>query len=280
MQGASAKLLTAPKTDAVFSAFDLHSAMDRNELALDYQPQFDLDTGVLAGVEALVRWFHPCHGRLLPSQFVPTAERNGSIVEIGDWVLRRACADHCTIQGLLGCDLVLSVNLSARQVFDRLLVDTVSAALRHSGLAPEHLRLELRESVLANDDVVVLANLRELQVLGVSIAADDFGIGLSSLTGLTRLPVDAVKLDADLVSNILVDAKSLQLTRAITHLAAEVGLTVMADGIESPAHIEILREAGCRVGQGFSLGLPSTLNDMITGLQSNSTMSRPLRATH
>ncbi len=268
------------KTDAVFSVIDLQSAMDRDQLALDYQPQFDLHTGDMVGAEALVRWVHPDHGRLMPSQFVPTAERNGSIMQIGDWVLRRACMDHHAAELTGDRTLVLSVNLSTRQIYDRRLVETVASTLRHARLAPEHLRLELRENVLANDDALVLANLRELRAMGVSIAADDFGIGLSSLTGLTRFPVDTVKLDAELVANMFVDPKSLQLTRAISHLAVEVGLTVMADGVQSPSHVEVLREAGCQIGQGFSLGPPAGLEKLISALAAKPGSAQPLRTTH
>ena len=257
-------LQPASKVDAAFSVIDLQTAMDREELALEYQPQFDLASGSLSGAEALVRWQHPSHGRLMPSQFVPAAERNGSIFEMGDWILHQACEDYLSADGIAWRETILSVNLSTRQVYDRLLVETVASALRHSGLAPDKLRLEIRENVLADDDAVVLANLRELRSLGISIAADDFGIGLSSLTGLTRFPVDAVKLDAALVANMLVDPASLQLTRAISHLAVEIGLTVMADGIQSSAHADILQEAGCRIGQGYSLGAPVCIDQLIT----------------
>lgn len=266
--------------DAAFSVIDLQTAMDRQELALDYQPQFDLESGQLVGAEALVRWQHPSHGRLMPNQFVPAAERNGSIFEMGDWILHQACEDHLSTEGIADLELVLSVNLSTRQVYDRLLVDTVASALRHSGLSPDKLRLELRENVLADDDAIVLANLRELRSLGVSIAADDFGIGLSSLTGLTRFPVDAVKLDAELVANILVDPASLQLTRAISHLAVEIGLTVMADGIQSSAHANILKEAGCRVGQGYCLGAPVRIDQLIAEIQQRGPASGPSQTTH
>lgn len=234
-------------------AADLQGAVDRGELRLTYQPIVDLRSGAITGVEALVRWQHPERGLLPPSLFIPVAERTGGIIEIGRWVLDTACRDLKAWQGGMPT-LSMAVNLSGRELESPTLVEHVRHALRENGIAPATLILEVTESVLVTDPTSV-AKLAGLKALGLRLAIDDFGTGYSSISSLHRLPVDILKIDREFTDGA--DSPGgLRLLRGIAQLGHQVGLRLIAEGIERPEQIASIVEAGCLEGQGFLYARP------------------------
>ncbi len=237
---------------------DLRRADIATDFVLHYQPVVELLSGAILGVEALIRWQHPTRGLLQPSEFVHLAEETGRIVEIGRWVLAEACRQtaewHERLAG--GDDLAISVNVSTRQVRRPGLIEDVEAALAGSGLAPEHLILEITESVLARRREELTDILEEVTSSGVRLALDDFGTGYSSLSLLQDLPVHMLKVDRSFVQGIGATGSRAPFVRAIAELAGALGLTVVAEGIEEVGQIAVLRRLGCRIGQGFYFSEP------------------------
>ena len=239
---------------------DLRHAIERHELFVQYQPLVDLETRVLSGVEALVRWCHPRRGILQPVEFISVAEDTGLIVSIGAWVLEHACHE---VQGWQSrsqaqSPLKLSVNLSVRQLRDPNIVDLVGRALHRSGLDPAHLVLELTESSLLETGDDAADTLVALKELGVSIAIDDFGTGYSCLSYLQRLPVDILKIDRAFVSGTEYGTPHTRwaFAQTIVQLAANLGLTTTAEGIEDTDQWDALVAMGCQTGQGFHFAHP------------------------
>jgi diguanylate cyclase (GGDEF)-like protein/PAS domain S-box-containing protein len=241
---------------------ELAGAVSRGELRLHYQPIVDLRSGAITGVEALVRWQHPQRGLLPPGQFIPIAERTGSIIEIGGWVLGTACRALQTWQ-LLRPGLSMAVNLSGRQLDSPKLVEHVRDALREHVIAPRTLILEVTESVLVADPLAV-AKLAQLKALGLRLAIDDFGTGYSSISRLRRFPVDILKIDREFTDGAD-SPDGLRLLRGIVQLGRLIGLDLVAEGIERPGQIGPIIEAGCQHGQGYLLGRPMD-TDAITAL--------------
>ncbi|MBU3065765.1 bifunctional diguanylate cyclase/phosphodiesterase [Nocardia sp. NEAU-G5] len=240
---------------------DLAAAIAEDRLSVHYQPFVDLHTGRVVGFEALARWEHPERGSLMPGDFIPLAEDTGLIGPLGNWILRRAVRDTAGLRFLPGGDRIhVSVNISAQQLADPRFVDEVSASLRTTGLPPGALGLEVVEnSVLDHDgDVAVL---RELRALGIMLAIDDFGTGHSALSYLLGLPFQALKIDRSFVTAIDGDPRRMGLVRAIVAIADSLGLTVIAEGIETAADRAVLADAGCRFGQGFLFSQPVPLAD-------------------
>jgi diguanylate cyclase (GGDEF)-like protein/PAS domain S-box-containing protein len=237
---------------------DLRRADVAAEFVLHYQPVVELMSGEVLGVEALVRWQHPTRGLLQPSQFVHLAEETGRIVEIGRWVLAEACRQTAEWRERLagGIDLAVSVNVSTRQVRRPGLIEDVEAALASSGLAPEHLTLEITESVLARRREELTDILEEVTGRGVRLALDDFGTGYSSLSLLQDLPVHTLKVDRSFVQGIEAEGGRAPFVRAIVDLAHALELAVVAEGIEEVGQITALRRLGCRIGQGFYFSKP------------------------
>jgi len=230
----------------------LSTALERGELSLAYQPVVELDSGAIVGAEALLRWDHPERGAIPPDQFIPLAEHSGQIVELGRWVLHEACRQARRWQdGRDAQPLRVSVNVSARQLQDPGLVETVTGALDASGLEPSCLILELTETVLLRDPQQALATLTALRGLGVLIAIDDFGTGYSSLSYLQRLPVDIIKIDKSFVDDLGHGDPGASLARGILDLTRTLAVTALAEGIETPAQAEELRAMSCALGQGF-----------------------------
>ena len=235
---------------------DLGGAADRGELILDYQPVVTLETGMLVGVEALVRWQHPTRGLLPPSEFISVAEETGAINGIGAWVLETATRQLQQWQNRYGLpELWMSVNVSMRQLEAAGFADCVKSVLDTTGVAAGCLVLEVTESILAEaggDASEVLASLR---LLGVRVALDDFGTGFSSFSALCRLPIDILKIDRSFVSGP--DAgpgESLLVT--VVAMARRLGLDVIPEGIEELDQLSRVREMGCHFGQGFLLSRP------------------------
>lgn len=253
--------LTANAVERLDIEAGLRGALERNELELHYQPQVDLASGRIVGVEALLRWNHPEWGTVMPERFIGIAEDTGLIVAIGEWVLRTACrAARGWHDG--GLDVKVAVNLSPRQFQDGHLLRTVAAVLRETHCAPEWLELEITERLLIDDQPSVRATLEQLALRGISVAIDDFGTGYSALGYINRFPVDVLKIDRSFVSAVFADHGSAELARAIATLARTLGLRVVAEGVETLAQAAFLKAAGCHVGQGFLYGKALPLRDM------------------
>ncbi len=237
---------------------DLHSVLERDELALHYQPIVELATGRLTGFEALLRWNHPSLGLLSPDRFIPVAEDNGTIVAIGGWVMATACATarEWQVRHADGDALTMSVNLSPRQLASTGVVDMVREALADSGVPPESVVLELTESYLVHDPDSATARLHELRDLGVRLAVDDFGTGYSSLGYLRQFPVDILKIDRSFVHALTRDDEVPGLIRAVLDLCRTLDLDAVAEGIEQPHQLDQLVSERCRLGQGFLFDRP------------------------
>jgi len=237
----------------------LRHAVDRDELVVHYQPIVDLADGTIVAVEALVRWQHPERGMVSPGEFIPIAEETGLIVDIGTWVLREACRQVASWQAdaVPGePPLLLSVNLSGRQLADPDLADLVCATVAESGLAAGALILELTETVLMQDISRSVAQLHALKAREVQIAIDDFGTGYSSLQRLQNFPIDILKIAKPFVDELADRPDRAILARAIADLSRNLALDTIAEGIEGPLQWQRLREFGCRLGQGFLFSRP------------------------
>lgn len=234
---------------------DLRGAIGRGELEVYYQPVLHATSGTLAGFEALVRWHHPEHGLVPPSLFVPLAEETGLIVDLDRWVFKTACAQ---LKGWSPIDpaLTLSVNLSSRQFARPDLVPFIADIVTASELAPSRLKLELTESLLMDTSLVVRETLTALRSLGVRLHIDDFGTGYSSLAYLQRFDADALKVDRSFVMKMLENEDSAELVRTVINLAHNLGMEVVAEGVETEAQYARLRDLGCEYVQGYLFSKP------------------------
>ncbi|MGC1463648.1 MAG: EAL domain-containing protein [Terracidiphilus sp.] len=237
---------------------DLRHALEQREFVLYYQPEVELATRRIVGLEALIRWCHPERGLVPPMDFIPLAEESGLILPIGDWGLsevcnqiQRWCVDEPTHQSLRVC-----VNLSARQFARAGLADHVEALLRQSGISSRQLGLEMTESSLIPDMGTALEVLGSLRRLGVSLLMDDFGTGYSSLSYLHSFPLDVLKIDRSFVGRMTEGEQPLQIVRTIIELARTLGMDVVAEGIETREQYHLLCDLGCRYGQGFLFARP------------------------
>ena len=230
---------------------DLRRAIGTEQIKLVFQPQFTCSTGALVGFEVLLRWDHPTLGEIMPTRFIPIAEDTGLIVPLGRWVLEQAC----TMATSWAMPIRVAVNLSPVQFRGPQLPVEIQDILRRSGLPPDRLELEVTETLLTNT-VMALGILRRLRDAGVHITLDDFGTGYSSLNHVRSFPFEKLKIDKSFVQNMGTDPKALSLIRTILALAANVGLTVVAEGVETAQQLEILRALQCGEVQGFLLGAP------------------------
>lgn len=231
---------------------DLRQAITRGELRIEYQPQVRLRTGEAIGFEALLRWRHAERGEIAPSLFIPIAEDTCSILEIGNWVLLEACAEAARWSKPLS----LSVNVSAIQLHDVHFPRQVHEALINTGLPPSRLELEITETALVKDLDRAIAALRQIKSLGVRIAIDDFGVGLSSFAYLRSFPFDLIKIDQSLVRSVETDYKAVAIIRAVLGLGRDLGLPVLAEGIEADNELRFLEAEMCDAAQGFHIGAP------------------------
>ena len=235
---------------------DLRHAIERNELVLYYQPRIDAHSGNLNGVESLIRWQHPQRGLIAPDSFIPAAEESGLIVPIGAWVIREACRQHAAWRAAGAGDIGVSINLSAIQLKHGGLVATLREVLRDFPIAPGLIEFELTESILMENVDDTIATLEAIKALGFALSIDDFGTGYSSLNYLCRFPLDKLKIDMSFVQNIHNSPQNLAVTKAIIGLGHTLGLTVTAEGVESAADAEVLRQAGCDELQGYYFARP------------------------
>jgi diguanylate cyclase len=233
-------------------ANDLRGALERGELELFYQPQVWIDNRRVTGYEALLRWRHPEIGVISPAEFIPIAEKTGSILPIGHWALRTACEEAATWPE----DWRVAVNVSPLQLRDPDLPERVREALEHSGLAPDRLEIELTESLLIDDRPHALDILQRIKALGVRLALDDFGTGYSSMEVLRQVAFDKVKLDKSFIDDVETDQQARAILHAMVALGRELSIGVLAEGVESERQLAILRNAGCRKVQGYLTGRP------------------------
>lgn len=260
-----ASALSTGAQDRVTLETALRSAIALGQLMLHYQPQVDLASGELIGVEALARWTHPELGSVPPGRFIPLAEELGLIDEIGSWVLREACRQMAAWQAAGLIVPSMAVNLSVQQIEHGVLPTLVADVLRESGLSAGRLELEITESTIMREPEKAIAVLREIHEQGVKISIDDFGIGHSSLAYVKRLPVDRLKIDQSFVREIGRDVNDEAICRTVIELARNLGLDAIAEGVEREEQVDFLRTEGCRFAQGylFSKPLPAmTLQDL------------------
>jgi diguanylate cyclase (GGDEF)-like protein/PAS domain S-box-containing protein len=240
---------------------DLRDALEMEQFFLVYQPVVQLATGQIHGVEALLRWRHPERGLVAPAEFIPTLEESGLILAVGDWVLREATMQTAHWQRM-GLPLDTAINVSARQLDSEGLVTSLRESLETSLLHPSSLIVEVTETVLADDPEATAKRLAALRALGVRIAIDDFGTGYSSLSRLRRFPLDVLKIDQSFVAGIPQASHSVALTRTMIHMAQDLGLTTVAEGIETEEQLLVLRAEGCVSGQGFLFARPLEAEDV------------------
>jgi EAL domain-containing protein (putative c-di-GMP-specific phosphodiesterase class I) len=245
----------------------LRKALQNNELYLLYQPQIDVPSSQIVGVEALVRWRHPEHGIIPPNDFIPLAEETGLIVPIGEWVLRTACTQAKAWQQTCRRAIRMAVNLSARQFKDENLTQIVLSALGDTGLEPRLLELELTEGTLMDDARATMAMLEQLRGIGVLLSIDDFGTGYSSMSYLKRFDVRALKIDKSFITGLPQDPENAAITRAIIAMAHGLKMIVVAEGVETDEQLTLLEQYGCDLAQGYFLGRPSpqeSITQMLT----------------
>ena len=247
--------MDAPSVDTLVLENDLYHALDRQELRLHFQPQFDCQSGRVIGAEALLRWEH--NGKLVPpSEFIPLAEETGLIVPMGEWVLRQACETMQRWREFSGWPLRIAVNLSALQLDRPDLIETVSRALRDTGLPATALELEITESIVVRESLRAADVLAQLRELGVSIAIDDFGVGYSSFAYLRELPVDRFKLDRSFLSSVPQSQGDSRLVAALIAMGHRLDVGIVAEGVENEEQAQFLRDHGCDEAQGYHLGRP------------------------
>lgn len=253
---------------------DLRRALENQEFVVYYQPIADVATGHFMGAEALVRWNDPKRGLIQPDDFIPFAEDTGLIIPLGEWVLREAVTQARRWMDAGLPQLRLTVNLSAKQLQDEPLVDMVGDALRESGLPAERLQLEITEGAMMHNVEAAISTLKEFRHLGIGVAVDDFGTGYSSLSYLKRFPVDTVKIDRSFVRDLTIDPNDAAIVTTVLAMARNLGLHVVAEGVETRQQLEFLREHDCHEFQGYLLSRPITGDDFIK-LVKVAEMARP-----
>ncbi len=244
--------------------YDLRRALLLEQFEVEFQPQLAFDTDRISGFEALIRWRHPDRGLVPPGAFIPVAEETGLIVGIGRWVLDTACA---TAAGWTD-GLTIAVNVSPIQFEDPGFVDAVHAALAASGLPPDRLELELTESVLLRDEQLVVGRMARLRELGVKLSLDDFGTGYSSLNYLRIYPFDKVKIDQSFVREPHADENAHRIVQAVARLGASLGMSVLAEGVETQEQLDRIRDQGCSSAQGYLLSRPIPVSALAAYLAS------------
>ena len=239
----------------------LRYAVEYDELVLHYQPQIDISTGEIRGVEALVRWNHPERGLLYPDEFIYLAEESGFIIQMGEWILKKACIDGKKWQDD-GNDMIVSVNISSKQFQQDNFVNKVMEAINESGLNPNNLTLEITETIAISDIKRTIEVLNELRSLGIAVAIDDFGTGYSSLSYLNEMSVNELKIDRSFIWDIEKNDKNKLISNTIIILAKQLGLRVIAEGVENYEQLTILKEMNCDIAQGFHFSRPVTREEI------------------
>ena len=251
----------------------LRRALERGEFSLHYQPQVDLRSKRIFGVEALIRWNQPDLGMVSPAKFIPLAEETGLIVPIGAWVVRTACRQCKAWQDAGLPPVTVAVNISARQFREKNLLQVVAQILTETGLNPRQLELEITESVIMHDAQQIIASLQAFRDMGVKLSVDDFGTGYSSLSYLKRFPVDRLKIDQSFVHDLGSDADDAAIAQAVITLGHTMGLRVIAEGVETPEQLAFLRRHECDEMQGYLFGKPMPADEFAKLLASGRTLT-------
>ena len=256
---------------------EMRQAIDVPELELHYQPIINLKTGILSGYEALMRWTHPVRGFVSPGEFIPLAEETGMIVEMGRWALETGLRDHLVMLDAFKRAFpdekppFVSVNVSGRQLFELAEIDVLRGIIEASGVDPQQIKLEITESLMVHDAEHAAVALERLKELGILLAIDDFGTGYSSLSYLHRFPFDTLKIDRAFVVNMSKDESAHKLVHAIASMAIDLGLDIVAEGIEERDEFDTLAGFGCHYGQGFFMARPSPISNNIELIENATT---------
>lgn len=245
---------------------ELRKALDEKQFTLHYQPKIQLQTGQIIGMEALIRWEHPDLGLIPPIQFIPIAEETGLIVPLGEWVMRTACQQTKVWQEAGFTQLAVAVNISLRQFMQNNLIEMITSILEETGLSPQYLELEITESMALNVDYTIRI-LNRLKGLGVSISIDDFGTGYSSLSYLSQFPIDRLKIDQSFVRNL--NPRNQAIIKTIIHMAHNMKIAVIAEGVETHEHVDFLKEQMCNEVQGYFYSKPLPGKEIDSFLQVN-----------
>jgi len=256
------------RLDADALAGELEHALADNQIYLNYQPQCDLVTGKAVGVEALVRWMHPGHGLIPPSLFVPLLEQGPGINQLSDFVFQRALLDLATITKVTP-DLTMSINFSAKCMEDVELPEKLGTAAQRLQLDPARIVCEMTETALSDDLASYMDILNRLRMRRFGVSIDDFGTGYSSLLQLIQLPFSELKIDQSFVSGLLTKKECRSIVSISTMLGRELGMRVVAEGIEDPETVGVLQEFGCHHGQGFAFAPPMLLDETLSWLKSD-----------
>ena len=234
---------------------ELRQAVEKEQLRIHYQPQISLESQAIIGVEALMRWEHPTKGLIYPDNFIPLAEESGLIIEMGYWILKKACIE--TQEWLdEGKDMHVSVNISGKQFQRDDFLNEILEVLKISGLNPKKLILEITETIAISNIEYTISILGKLKELGIKVAIDDFGTGYCSLSYLSEMGANELKIDRLFISDIETNSKNKTISNAIIVLAKELGMEVTAEGIESIEQLNILKEMNCEKGQGYYFSRP------------------------
>ena len=231
-------------------------ARDRGELSLHYQPKLDIRSGLITGVEALMRWNSLELGQVSPVKFIPVLEETGMVVDVGEWAIRTACEQHCAWRDMGLPPIKVAVNLSARQLREHNFVSIVRQVLKETGVAPEHLEIEITESMLMSDTANVVITLGKLHDLGITITMDDFGTGYSSLSYLKQFPIDTIKIDRSFIADIATDSDDVEIIKAIITMGQSLNRKIIAEGVETAEQLSILKKYQCDEIQGYLFGRP------------------------
>jgi EAL domain-containing protein (putative c-di-GMP-specific phosphodiesterase class I) len=257
----------------------LRKALDHNEFVLYYQPQIDVRTGTIIGMEALLRWQHPDRGIILPDEFIPLAEEVGLIVPLGDWVLRTACAQNREWQKNGHSSIRVSVNISGQQLQQQNFIETVTKALEACGLEPGYLMLEITESIVMQNSAEIMDIFYELSGKGVRFSMDDFGTGYSSLSYLKSFLIHEIKIDRSFVKDISVGVNDTAIARAIIAMARSLKLDVVAEGVETEPQLKALCAEGCYAMQGNIISHPIPGGDVLGFLTQSRKREQELQIT-
>jgi EAL domain-containing protein (putative c-di-GMP-specific phosphodiesterase class I) len=271
-----AKEMTAKIGDRLTLEAGLRRALDRGEFLLHYQPQLELQTGRIIGMEALIRWQHPEQGMIPPVKFIPVAEDTGLIEQIGAWVLHTACAQNKAFQDAGLPAITVAVNLSPRQFRQKNLVESVRAILDATGLDPRHLELEITEGMVMHNAEEVITTLSKLEGMRLQLSVDDFGTGYSNLSYLKRFPVHRLKIDKSFVRDIGTDPDGTAIAQSVIALGHSLNLRVIAEGVETEAQLAFLKRAHCDEAQGYYFYKPlphpqllAVLSDLTEGVSTS-----------
>jgi diguanylate cyclase (GGDEF)-like protein/PAS domain S-box-containing protein len=250
--------MTTPYFQNLSLETGIRKALDNDEFHLMYQPQINIKTGEIVGVEALLRWNHPEHGSITPAEFIPFAEETGMIVEIGHWVLRNACSELKRWRDAGLPEIRMSINMSARQLAEKTVVRHIASLLKDYGLPGHCLEIEITENTIMSDMDSVIHKLKELSKRGIYIAIDDFGTGYSSLSYLHKLPIQTLKIDRAFIKEVNMKHAGNSIINTIVAMAKGLNLNVIAEGVETQQQLDYLQEIDCNEAQGFLFGKPLT----------------------